>query len=173
MNGMLIAVSNHALRGLFQHFLLNVSRVKFPELVVAYRQEQCRAGGKHHNECSQDFDFHDPPQTTCSNITSGAGSTGTPSRIYFVDFSPQKKPYQGPGSERDDRASYFPPKHCFAMHSRGREGQGCSGSTGKVAGFTEEGSSRSLMYRDGPSGRGTLKLASANPMGIGAERLNS
>lgn len=90
MNGMLIAVSNHALRGLFQHFLLNVSRVKFPELVVAYRQEQCRAGGKHHNECSQDFDFHDPPQTTYPNITSGAGPAGTQSRIYFVDFFPRK-----------------------------------------------------------------------------------
>jgi hypothetical protein len=45
MNGLLVAVSKHALRGLFQHFLLNVSSVKFPELVVTYRQEQCRASG--------------------------------------------------------------------------------------------------------------------------------
>jgi hypothetical protein len=35
INGLLVAVSKNALRGLFQHFLLNVRSVEFPELVVA------------------------------------------------------------------------------------------------------------------------------------------
>jgi hypothetical protein len=35
INGLLVAVSKNALCGLFQHFLLNVRSVEFPELVVA------------------------------------------------------------------------------------------------------------------------------------------
>jgi hypothetical protein len=144
INGLLVAVSNHALRRLFQHFLLNVSRVKFPELVVAYRQEQSRASGERHDQCSQEFDSHSPPQTVFSNTTSGAGSAGTPSRIYFVDFSPRKNRTRG-WIQSETVFSSFSPKHRFAAGYRQREGQGCSGSTGNVAGFTDEGSSRSLM----------------------------
>jgi len=91
----------------------------------------------------------------------------------FCGFLSPEKPHQGPGSERDGLPPFFlQTSFCTDCRQRG-EGQGCSGSTGKVAGFTDEGSSRSLMYNEGPSGRGTLKLASPNPTGTGAERLNS
>src|SRR5207302_1868701 len=48
-----------------------------------------------------------------------------------------------------------------------------SGNTGRTAGFTADGLSRSLIYSKVPSGRGTLNADSANPAGTGTECLNS
>jgi len=88
-----------------------------------------------------------------------------------VNFFSPENPHWKPASD-PNRISFIPKTRLQRMITQ-KHTQGCSGITGKVAGFTDEGSSRNLMYNAGPSGRGTLRLASPNPIGTGAERLNS
>jgi hypothetical protein len=139
------AMSSDTLRGLLQHLLLNVRGVKFPELVVAYRHEQCRESGDRHNGCSQEFDSHDPPQNYVLRYYLRGRPGWNSAQHLFCGFLVPRKSAPLAGFKAKSPLHRFQLNLVLQLIIQKQKDQGFSGRTGKVAGFTDEGSSRSLM----------------------------